>query len=68
MAITGATGAGKTMFIVGQACETFGHNPAEGGAIIDPHDTLAMTFMQCVHESRLEDVIYHDPMDNDYVL
>lgn len=67
MMISGATGLGKTVFLAGLLAR-IAENRKEGLAFIDPHDTGIERFVQCVPESRLDDVILHDPMDSEYVL
>ncbi len=68
MVVTGMTGSGKTLFAAGLCSRIASEHPQEGLAIIDPHGTAVEEFLRCVDEDRLDDVILHDPMDDEYVL
>jgi hypothetical protein len=68
MVVTGATGSGKTMFAAGLCSRIVSEHPKEGLALIDPHGTAVEEFLRCVDEDRLDDVILHDPMDDEYIL
>jgi len=68
MLVTGTSGSGKSLFSAGLAARIVNHHAHEGIAIIDPHDTLIESMARCIADDRLPDIIYHDPLDDEFVL
>lgn len=59
----GKTGTGKSTFIANMAIDDM--KKGRGVAIIDPHGDLSETIMNYVPASRMNDVIYFNPVDRD---
>jgi hypothetical protein len=59
----GKTGTGKSTLIANMAIDDM--KKGRGVAIIDPHGDLSETIMNYVPASRMNDVIYFNPIDRD---
>lgn len=62
--IIGKTGSGKSTLIANMAINDMKNN--EGMAIIDPHGDLVEILLNYVPKSRINDVCYFNPADNDF--
>ncbi|TSA45856.1 DUF87 domain-containing protein [bacterium] len=62
--VVGKTGTGKTTMIQNMAIQDIqnGH----GVAIVDPHGEFAETVIKAIPSSRINDVIYFNPADQEY--
>ena len=61
--VIGKTGTGKSTLIANMAIDDM--KKGRGVAIIDPHGDLSETILDYVPASRLNDVIYFNPIDRD---
>ena len=61
--IIGTTGTGKTTLVKNIAIEDMWNQPDHGLCVLDPHGDLTDDLLSWVPESRLDDVIYLNPMD-----
>ncbi|MDP1845789.1 MAG: type IV secretion system DNA-binding domain-containing protein [Candidatus Moranbacteria bacterium] len=62
--VVGKTGTGKTTMIQNMAIQDIqnGH----GVAVVDPHGEFAETIIKAIPSSRINDVIYFNPADQEY--
>lgn len=64
MYIIGQTGTGKSGLLTLLTLSDIFHN--EGFAVIDPHGDYAMDIMKFIPESRINDVVYFNPADQEF--
>ncbi len=64
MYILGATGTGKSTLLLSMINQDIKNS--KGVCVIDPHGDLIEKVLQCVPESRADDVIYFNPDDVEY--
>ena len=64
--VLGATGMGKTSLLKYAIIQDI--NNDQGVAIIDPHGDLAQDILKHIPKSRINDVIYFNPIDYEYPL
>ncbi len=62
--VIGKTGTGKTTMIQNMAIQDIQNG--RGVAIVDPHGEFAETVLKAVPASRINDVIYFNPADQEY--
>src|SRR5512141_2753089 len=64
MYIIGKTGTGKSALLNNLIVQDIMNG--EGLAVVDPHGELVEGILQKIPQSRLEDVIYFNPADDDF--
>jgi CxxC-x17-CxxC domain-containing protein len=62
--VIGKTGTGKTTMIQNMAIQDI--QAGRGVAVIDPHGEFAETVLKAIPSSRINDVIYFNPADQEY--
>ncbi len=62
--VIGKTGSGKTTMIQNMAIQDIRNG--KGVAIVDPHGEFAETVLKAIPSSRINDVIYFNPADQEY--
>ncbi len=62
--VVGKTGTGKTTMIQNMAIQDIQNG--RGVAIVDPHGEFAETLIKAIPSSRINDVIYFNPADQQY--
>jgi len=62
--VIGKTGTGKTTMIQNMAIQDI--QAGRGVAVIDPHGEFAETVLKAISSSRINDVIYFNPADQEY--
>jgi len=62
--VVGKTGTGKTTMIQNMAIQDI--QAGRGVAIVDPHGEFAETLIKAIPSSRINDVIYFNPADQEY--
>jgi CxxC-x17-CxxC domain-containing protein len=62
--VIGKTGTGKTTMIQNMAIQDI--QSGRGVAIVDPHGEFAETLIKAIPPSRINDVIYFNPADQEY--
>jgi len=62
--VIGKSGMGKSTLLENLAIQDI--NNGEGLCVIDPHGSMAEKLLDHIPESRVKDVVYFSPADNDY--
>lgn len=62
--VIGKTGTGKTTMIQNMAIQDI--QAGRGVAVVDPHGEFAETMIKAIPSSRINDVIYFNPADQEY--
>ena len=62
--VIGKSGMGKSTLLENLAIQDI--NNGEGMCVIDPHGSMAEKLLDHIPESRIKDVVYFSPADNDY--
>ncbi|MFA5871329.1 MAG: type IV secretion system DNA-binding domain-containing protein [Parcubacteria group bacterium] len=62
--VIGKTGTGKTTMIQNMAIQDI--QSGRGVAVVDPHGEFAETLINAIPSSRINDVIYFNPADQEY--